>query len=135
MAGKRSFQIETPRGKIVTTTTKGGTVKAELIWNAGFGQKKSAAFLNAQEFVDSECLRHCDPLTPRLSGTLIKSGTLGTVIGSGSLEYLAPYARRQYYENQGNPKEPNRGKLWFERMKASKKETIRKGAGRIIDGK
>ena len=133
MAGKRSFQIETPRGKIVTTTTKGGTVKAELIWNAGFGQKKSAAFLNAQEFVDSECLRHCDPLTPRLSGTLIKSGTLGTVIGSGSLEYLAPYARKQYYENPGG--KGNRGPLWFERMKASKKETIRKGAGRIIDGK
>lgn len=129
MAGKRSFQIETPRGKIVTTTTKGGTVKAELIWNAGFGQKKSAAFLNAQEFVDSECLRYCDPLTPRLSGTLIKSGTLGTVIGSGSLEYLAPYARRQYYENKGKGQ---RGSLWFERMKVSRKETIRKGAAKII---
>ena len=133
MAGKRSFQIETPRGKIVTTTTKGGTVKAELTWNAGFGQKKSAAFLNAQEFVDSECLRYCDPLTPRLSGTLIKSGTLGTVIGSGNLEYLAPYARKQYYKNPGG--KGNRGPLWFERMKASKKEVIRKGAARIIDGK
>lgn len=135
MAGKRSFQIETPRQRTVTAMNKGGTVKAELIWNAGFGQKKSAAFLAAQEYVDQSCLDYCDPLTPRLSGTLIKSGTLGTVIGSGSLEYLATYARRQYYENQGNPKEPNRGKLWFERMKASKREVIRKGAARIIDGK
>lgn len=133
MAGKRSFQIETPRGKIVTTSTKGGTVKADLIWSASFGQKKSAAFLAAQEYVDQSCLDYCDPLTPRLTGMLIKSGTLGTVIGSGSLEYTATYARKQYYENPGG--KGNRGPLWFERMKASKKETIRKGAGRIIDGK
>lgn len=135
MAGKKEFKIENPKGQIVHYKTKDGEVKARLTWNPGFKPDKEKKFSSAQCFVDSECLRYCNPLTPRLTGMLIKSGTLGTVIGSGSLEYLAPYARRQYYENQGNPKEPNRGKLWFERMKASKKETIRKGAGRIIDGK
>ena len=65
---------------------------------------------------------------------MIKSGQLGTVIGSGSMEYLAPYARRQYYENAGQSG-GNRGKLWFERMKASKKETIRKGAANFVSSK
>ncbi len=41
---------------------------------------------------------------------LIKSGTLGTVVGSGSIEYLAPYARRQYYEHKTKAR-------WFETMK------------------
>lgn len=132
MAGKRTINISTPLGQIVTVRTKNGTVSARLEWKAGFGQKKSTGFMNAQEFVDSECLRYCNPLTPRLTGMLIKSGTLGTVIGSGSLEYLAPYARRQYYEHKGDGQ---RGPLWFERMKAGKKEVIRKGAAKIIDGK
>lgn len=55
---------------------------------------------------------------------MIKSATLGTVIGSGSIEYLAPYARRQYYEHK------TKGK-WFEKMKASNKEVIMKGAEQI----
>lgn len=129
MAGKRDFNITTPRGQILTFKTSDGTVRAELKWNEGFGSEKSKAFSDAQSFVDSECLRYCDPLTPRLTGTLIKSGTLGTVIGSGELRYLAPYARRQYYENKGKGQ---RGSLWFERMKVSRKETIRKGAAKII---
>ena len=55
---------------------------------------------------------------------LIKSGTLGTVIGSGSIEYITPYARRQYYEHKARSK-------WFETMKASKKDVIREGAEKI----
>ena len=42
---------------------------------------------------------------------MIKSATLGTVIGSGSIEYLTPYARRQYYEHKSKAR-------WFEKMKA-----------------
>ena len=71
-----------------------------------------------------------DPLTPRRTGYMIKSAQLGTVIGSAEIEYLAPYARRQYYEHNGD--NGNRGKLWFERMKTAKGETIRKGAEKII---
>ena len=62
-----------------------------------------------------------NPLTPRRTGMLIKSGTLGTVVGSGSIEYLAPYARRQYYEHKTKAR-------WFETMKASHKDAIREGA-------
>lgn len=132
MADRRDFHISTPRGQIVQIVTKEGTVKAKLEWNPDFGSEKSENFSRAQMFVDSECLRRCDPLTPRDTGMLIKSGALGTVIGSGSIEYLAPYARRQYYEHKGDGQ---RGSLWFERMKISDKEMIRKGAAEIIDGK
>ena len=108
-------------------------MKARLEWNPEFGQKKAQAFSKAQEFIDSECLRYCDPLTPRRTGYLIKSGQLGTVIGSGEMNYLAPYARRQYYENSGSGG-GKRGKLWFERMKAAKKETIKKGVANVVKG-
>lgn len=134
MAQKRKFQISTPRGTLYQTKSKNGKITVRLSWEQGFGPKYSEGFTKAQEFIDSECLRYCDPLTPRRTGYMIKSGQLGTVIGSGSMEYLAPYARRQYYENAGQSG-GNRGKLWFERMKASKKETIRKGAADFVSSR
>ena len=63
---------------------------------------------------------------------MIKSATLGTVIGSGSIEYLTPYARRQYYEHKSKARWFEKMKAkWFERMKASHKDAIVKGAERI----
>lgn len=124
MAQKRTIKITSPRGSVVTRQTNNGSVSAEIVWNSGFARKKGQAFESAQEFVDSECLRYMNPLTPRRTGMLIKSGTLGTVIGSGSIEYLAPYARRQYYEHKEKAH-------WFEAMKASKKDVILKGAEEI----
>lgn len=130
MANKKQFRIETPRGAIYQTKNKSGIVSAQLKWKEGFGPQKSQEFSKAQEFIDSECLRYMDSFTPRRSGYLIKSAILGTTIGSGEIEYLAPYARRQYYEHSGA--NGNRGKLWFERMKTSQGETIRKGAAKFI---
>lgn len=124
MAQKRTIKIISPRGSVVTHQTKNGSVSAEIVWNSGFSREKGQAFERAQEFVDSECLRYMNPLTPRRTGMLIKSGTLGTVIGSGNIEYLAPYARRQYYEHKEKAH-------WFETMKASKKDVILKGAEQI----
>ena len=124
MAQKKQFNITSPRGSITTITTADGTVTAKLDWAPGFASRKAASFSKAQSFVDSECLRYMDPLTPRRTGMMIKSGTLGTVVGSGTIEYLAPYARRQYYEHKTKAR-------WFERMKASKKDAIMKGAEKL----
>ena len=118
------FRITTPRGSVFTVTGKNGSTTARLEWAPGFAQKKAEGFSRAQAFVDSECLRYMNPLTPRRTGMLIKSGTLGTVIGSGSIEYLAPYARRQYYEHKTKAR-------WFETMKASHKDAIREGAEKL----
>ena len=124
MAQKKQFKISTPRGSVYTSVNKNRSVTAKLEWAPGFAKQKQQSFSNAQEFVDSECLRYMNPLTPRLTGFMLKSATLGTVIGSGSIEYLAPYARRQYYEHKEKAH-------WFETMKASKKDVILKGANRI----
>lgn len=124
MAQKRTIKIISPRGSVVTRQTKNGSVSAEIVWNSGFARKKGQALESAQEFVDSECIRCMEPLTPRRTGMMIKSAKLGTVIGSGNIEYLAPYARRQYYEHKEKAH-------WFETMKASKKDVILKGAEQI----
>jgi hypothetical protein len=128
MAGKRTFpEISTPRGSIVRT----GSGLARLEWNQGFGETKQKQFMKAQEIIDSECLRYMNPLTPMRTGTMLKSATLGTVIGSGEIIYLAPYARRQYYNNRGgSPAHPQAKSYWFETMKNANRETILRAAGR-----
>ncbi len=104
-----------------------------LIWHKNFTVRSKEQFDAAQKFIDSECLRHCDRYVPMRTGMLKKSGILGTVIGSGKLEYNATYARQQYYTNagrgmQGTSNGGVRGKLWFERMKADHKDEILQGA-------
>ena len=108
--------------------------------------RKILAFQQAQRYVDSEVLRRCDPLTPRLNGHLIQSGVRATRLGSGMVQYNSPYARYQYYGKVmigKAPKKitnipltytgaPNRGAKWFERMKVKDKKDILKGAGRIV---
>lgn len=127
MAQKKDFEINTPRGKVYFVSGANGSLRAELKWDPSFVSKKKESFSKAQMFVDSECLRYMNPLTPRLTGMMIKSATLGTVVGSGYIEYLVPYARRQYYEHKTKAK-------WFETMKSNNKETILKGAQKIASG-
>ena len=95
-------------------------------------------FKKAQKVVDSEVLRRCDPLIPLDTGMLKKSGINSTVIGSGIVSYDTPYARRQYYENQGKGNHNASGlrnKLWFERMKADHTADIVKEATAVARGK
>ena len=102
-----------------------------LQWNKQFAAQRNAQIQRAQAFIDAECLRQCDPLTPMKTGNLIKSGQEGTKIGSGEIEYTAPYARRMYYgEGYDFSKEthPQAGAKWFDRMKVSHKEEILRGA-------
>lgn len=134
MAGKREFRIETPRNTTVQMAFSGGQMDAKLEWGTGFASRKRRQFSEAQMYVDSECLRLMNPLTPMRTGAMIKSATNGTVIGSGEIRYLSPYARRQYYENKGgSPKHPQGGKLWFLRMKAQHRDAILKGAARYLN--
>lgn len=138
--------VETPRGKIIQTKSNNGTIVAELKWKPGFGSEYSAKYNQAQSFVDSEVLRLCDPLTPMRSKALILAGTLATDVGSGLVQYNAPYARYHYYGKLmvgPAPKKlteidltyegaPQRGAFWFERMKANDAKEILKGAGKIV---
>ena len=89
-----------------------------------------------QKFIDSEVLRRSDKYTPKRTGELIRSGTRGTVIGSGRIIYTAPYAKNQHDHNagrgmQGTARGGHRGKQWFFRMKADHREAILQGAAAI----
>ncbi len=86
-------------------------------------------FNRKQIVVDNEVLRYCSPLVPLRTSMLEKSGTLGTVIGSGEVKYIAPYARFQYYQTaESRSYDSRRGAKWFERMKAAHKKDIQRAA-------
>jgi len=122
----RRIRIETPRGAVFHNPN----MKVVLEWNPNFKNKWEKKYSAAQKFVDSEVLRLCEPYTPLLTGMLIKSGTLGTEIGSGTVQWIAPYSKYQYYLERKTPSTtgPLRGSQWFARMKEVHKEEILRGA-------
>lgn len=123
--------IETPRGEIIQT--KNGTAK--LVWNPNFKDVHQGQYTRAQKYIDNEVLRLSTPLVPLRSSMLIKSGQLGTIIGSGEIRWIAPYARTQYYDTAtSRPYDPRRGAYWFERMKAIHGTQIINGAKRMAGG-
>ena len=123
--GKKQFVIKTPRENIYTQSGKNGKATAKLEWNPDFAPDMEKGFSSAQEFVDSECIQRMGPETPKRTGALVKSATLGTVIGSGEINQIASYARRQYYEHKTKSR-------WFERMKNRHKDSILKGAAKLV---
>lgn len=103
-----------------------------LLWNETAVAARNAQQARQQRFVDSEVLRRCSPRVPKRTGVLERSGTLGTVIGSGEVNYNAPYARFQYYSTaESRSYDPVRGGRWFERMKVAEKEQILEGAMKL----
>lgn len=113
-----SDSIKTPRGEIIQVKTKEGSVTAKLTWDASFDRRLNAGASMAQKTVDSEVLRGCATRVPFRTGMLQKSGTLGTVVGSGQVRWITPYAKTVYYrKNLGSNGEAQRGGYWFERWK------------------
>lgn len=134
------LEIKTPRGAIITVPTKDGKkLKAQLVWNASRIQKeRKKDFLSAQKSVDRNVLRFSDRFVPLDTGMLKKSGTLGTVIGSGEVHYIAPYSRKQYYHGRkpGTSRTgADRGRYWFERMKSAHLKDIVAAAKKSGGGK
>ena len=120
--------ITNPRGTIISS--KNG--QATLNWNPNFASQRNEQFKKKQMFVDSEVLRRCSPRVPFRTGMLEKSGILGTIVGSGEVNYIAPYAAHQYYDTaEVRSYDANRGAKWFERMKTAEKEDIFRGAEKI----
>lgn len=84
-----------------------------------------------QVYIDNEVVSLSKPYVPFDTGYLQKSAD-GSDFGSGLVEYVAPYAKKQYYENRGDGL---RGKMWVERMKADRMDEILEGAAKIAGGK
>lgn len=129
-------KITTPKGAVVQTQTQNGTVKAQLQWNPGFSAKWNGRASSAQKYVDSEVLRLSSRYIPLRTSMLQKSGILGTEIGSGEVAWIAPYAKKQYYETADTRSyDAQRGGHWFIRMKADHGKEIIAGAKARMGGK
>lgn len=87
-----------------------------------------------QEYIDSECLRLCEPMVPKDSSAIIRSGRINSQMGSGQIKYDTPYARRWYYMPANFQEAPERGNYWFERMKQRYRNQILAGAKKIAGG-
>lgn len=136
-------------------------IDVRLEWKKTFGKERTERFETAQAFVDKECIRLMRPYTPALSEILSMSPTLGTVIGSGHIYYLNPYARYQYYGklmvssitgsafaaagekkvltdvdlvHNTTSKHQQAGPFWFDRMIADKGAQILRGTAKITGG-
>ena len=106
-----------------------------VIHTAACCQRFAPKFSAAQRFLDSEVLRDSEPYVPKQTGNLIRSGNIGTVIGSGKVIYNAPYARKCYYArgtDYSNGKNPKACALWFEKAKAIKKDAWAASVNKII---
>jgi len=124
-------KIETPKGAIIINANG----KAELKFNSNFAPKWTRKYSNAQKFVDSETLRLCEPFIPLQTSMLVKSGILGTDVGSGFVKWIAPYAAAQYYRGRRpgtSETGPLRGRYWFERMKEIYGQRIIMGARKLV---
>lgn len=113
-----------------TSATGQGGTSVRLVWSNSAADHLETVLHEKQKLIDSEVLRLSAPLIPMRTGTLIRSGQLGTVIGSGEVRYTAPYSRKQYHTKQSRGYDPRRGGLWFDRMKAANKAHFKK----IING-
>lgn len=60
----------------------------------------------AQQVVDSEVIRYCDPKVPFRTGALKDSALSNTVLGSGEIVYAAPYAHYLYMGEVYGPNFP-----------------------------
>ena len=66
-----------------------------LTFDPNFKKRSESNFENTQKFIDSEVLRRTDPYVPYRNGILKGSGKLGTVIGSGVVEYTITKEKAQ----------------------------------------
>ena len=96
------MKISQPKDKSINTPNGYLALK----WTPNFGKLTTEKFHKAQMFVDGECIRLMKPYTPFRNGFLEKSATLGTVIGSGEINQIVPYARYLYYGKVYGPNIP-----------------------------
>lgn len=94
-------------------------------------------YIKAQKFLDSEVLRSSAKFVPFRKGDLLKSGTTGTVAGSGEVKYTAPYGKKTYYGldmNFNKTVHPQACAQWFEKAKAADKQYWTNGVNNIVTG-
>lgn len=105
------------------------TIHGELVIHTGKCSEK--ALEKAQKYLDQEVIRTCAPYVPLDTGTLERSGKMSSNIGSGTVTWNTPYAKKQYYEGKSKGL---RGARWFDRAKADHAEDWQDGVAKILGG-
>lgn len=82
----------------------------------------------AQQFFTHEVRRQCDPYVPMRTGVLKDTA----IEHDTYIEYVQPYARRQYYEHRGNGL---RGPQWDRRMWPNRGPQIVQAVANYVGGK
>ena len=103
-------------------------VKVTLDPAAVLANRKLGKGGQAQRFMVSEVRRQTDPYVPFLNGPLKNTA----VEHEDSVEYVTPYARRQYYEHKGKGL---RGSQWEKRMWADRGQEVMQSVANYIGGK
>lgn len=113
-------EIKTPANQ---TIYRSKYIHAEIRFDPGLGARLDSTFgigSDFQKFWDNMVMTGMEPYVPLLTGVLVSSAPLNTVLGNGEIIYRTPYARRQYFEGR-MPGESQtgalRGRLWAERAK------------------
>lgn len=91
----------------------------------------------AQAYFTNEVARQANPYVPFKSGGLKDKQVIVKV---NSIEYNAPYAKKQYYNNAGFGKEGTaigrlRGKMWIPRMWNDRGKDIVKSVAKLVGGR
>lgn len=82
----------------------------------------------AQKFFSEEIRRISDPYVPMDSGMLKNTA----VARKKSVEYVQPYAQKQWHENRGKGL---RGKMWVTRAWADKGKQVLKAVANYVGGR
>lgn len=82
----------------------------------------------AQQFFSSEVKRISDPYVPFMNGPLKNTA----VARKRSVEYVQPYAKRNWNENRGKG---IRGKMWTNRAWADKGKQVVRAVARLVGGR
>ena len=87
----------------------------------------------AQRFFTHEVRRLSQPYVPNLTGTLERTAQEFP----NRIEYVQPYARKQYYENSGRNRSraPRAGRLWDKRMWPDRGKEIVQSVAKFCGGR
>lgn len=74
-----------------------GTINVKIHWNPQFAKEMNQRAYRIQCVIDSDVIKFMTPYIPYQSGFLAtKALTIPTVIGTGEIRQLGPYAHYQY---------------------------------------
>lgn len=92
----------------------------------------------AEKMLASEIARTTEPYVPKAQGNLANTRRIVTTAAGTELQYIQPYARRQYEfgRSPGDSKTgPLRGRKWFLRSQADHMAQWKKAFGSYIGAK